>query len=132
MVVITMALAWTMTSRSKPTVTQTDIFDSATSQARKTEELTAHEERQARALKAVRAHLRALFIMREAQQGREAFVTADDAAHFLRKNPIHRFVPGPWMGAIFKSKGWTHTGKWVASVRASNNGRMNRCWRYDA
>jgi hypothetical protein len=121
-----------MASRSKPVGVQGDIFDSATSQARKAEELAAHEERQARALKGVRAHLRALFIMREATQGREAFVTADDAAAFIRKNPNFRFTPGPWMGAIFKSKGWTHTGKWVSSVRASNNGRMNRCWRYDA
>lgn len=124
-----------MTSRSKRFV-QTEIFDGALGHAKRDAALDNHESGRGVVLRALRDHLAGIYRFRRDTLYRnspdEAFVTADDAIHYLKKHPELKLAPGPWMGAIFKSPGWKHTGKWVTSVRATNNGRMNRCWRYDA
>lgn len=53
-------------------------------------------------------------------------VTADDVGKQLARYGI---PTGPWAGAIFRGSEWEFTGKWVASQRATNHGRMLRVWR---
>lgn len=68
--------------------------------------------------------------LREVYRTRGTFVTADDARLALRRSP-YKALEGddmPWLGALFRQKGWKHTGQWVPSVFAGNNGRQNRCW----
>ena len=55
-------------------------------------------------------------------------VTADDVVGWLAINGFE-YELGPLAGAIFRSKEWEFTGRWVRSARTSNHSRFNRVWR---
>lgn len=97
---------------------------------RKEKALTTQERTYKNALEYLRDHLRILYRSRREERNPDAFVTADDARAALRRSH-YRLLEGdsmPWLGALFREKGWKHTGKWVPSIYDRNNGRQNRCW----
>lgn len=109
---------------------QLDAFDVARGLRRKEEALDDAQSNHGRDLKLCREYLRELYAERKRDYpiGADvAYVSADDARRFIKKNPHLRIVPGPWLGALFKEDGWRATGKRIPSVVASNNGRR-RAW----
>lgn len=110
---------------------QGDIFDGARGARRKDAALDDAESGHGRDLRILRAELRAIYREREREQGRAAYVSADDARLFIKRQPHLRIVPGPWLGALFKEEGWRATGHRIPSVVASNNGRRQDCYRWE-
>lgn len=102
---------------------------------RKTEVLTAHDQRRRGTLLWLRERLRQLYRERERGDHGDSwrynpYVTADDAELLLRKHPEKDpGGGGSWKGAIFRG-GWEFTGKLIPSIIAENNGRGQRAWRY--
>lgn len=119
-----------MTSHSE---TQADLFDAARGQRRKEAALDDAEAGHGRDLRLCRNYLRETYRDRtqDFPPGVGAYVTADDARFFIKRNPHLRIIPGPWLGALFKEEGWRATGKRIPSVIASNNGRRQDCYRWE-
>lgn len=97
---------------------------------------SGHEDR----LEFIREKLRELYAERDAAFWRNPsaprpYVTADDAAKVLEAASNLGYTdddaPKPWFGSIFRKKGW-HAVGWVPSLRAGNNNRMIRSWRWEA
>lgn len=108
----------------------------AEGQERKREALTAHDQRRRETLLWLRRQLATLYELRKAgAQGEtwrlKPYVTADDAMIFLRGSPEKDpGGHGSWKGSIFRGDEWEFTGELIPSVRAQNNGRGQRAWRY--
>lgn len=105
-------------------------------QERKEEALTAHDQRRRETLLWLRRQLATLYELRKAgAQGEtwrlKPYVTADDAMIFLRGSPEKDpGGNGSWKGSIFRGPEWQFTGELIPSLRAQNNGRGQRAWRY--
>ena len=138
--------------RKPPAPPQPTLFDSpteapparpepveATGEAKKEKALKLAEDGHPERLQRLREALKKLYHERATDPYNPHpslhFVTADDAVHILEKNNNYGYGdindPKPWLGALFREPGWKFTGDWAPSVRASNNGRMNRCWRWE-
>lgn len=105
-------------------------------QERKEEALTAHDQRRRETLLWLRRQLATLYELRRSGAMGETwrlkpYVTADDAMIFLRGSPEKDpGGGGSWKGSLFRGPEWEFTGELIPSVRAQNNGRGQRAWRY--
>lgn len=121
-----------MASRSEPV--QLDAFDGPRGERRKEAALDDAQSNHGRDLLLCRNYLREIYAERKRDYptGADvAYVSADDARRFIKKNPHLRIVPGPWLGALFKEEGWRVTGLRIPSVVATNNGRRQDCYRWE-
>lgn len=137
---------------SKPTPPeQTDAFAGTSTppqpvrtpslgERRKDRELANHETRHEDRLAFVRDRLKRLYRKRlaeytQAGTSEHAGVSADDAHAILKANANLGYLDDdeakPWFGAIFRERGWRRTGKWVPSLRDSNNGRLLPTWKWE-
>lgn len=82
--------------------------------------LDAHEDRKGSTLDALRAEMARICIT----EGR--YVDANDARQVLESWGEET---GPWMGALFRTKGWRNTGEVVKSTAVGSHARI--LWRYD-
>ena len=82
--------------------------------------LDAHEDRKGSTLDALRAEMTRICIT----EGR--YVDANDARQILE---LWGEETGPWMGALFRTKGWRNTGEVVKSTAVGSHARI--LWRYD-
>lgn len=97
-----------------------------TGRERKNRALDHLEDRSGSKLERVRGYLHDLYARRYARHGDAAGVSADDARVFVDSAHIRR---GPWLGSVFRERGWIQTG-WKNSREAMQNARTIRVWRW--
>jgi hypothetical protein len=96
----------------------------------KERELSAHEAERADVLAAIRRDLVALYRER-ARVGdpSSAFVNGDDAARIFDALYPEWTQGRAFLGSVFKSREWIHTGAFVESTQTKNHGRLLYCWK---